>query len=90
MIKVIYGQQNFWQKSTGRVNKAYAEAVTTNGEYVIVVWDMGCARSIRDEFLHYCYRQFCDMYGLNSAYAIPAKDAKNAIKRGVRVIVVNN
>ena len=40
---MMYGQQNFWQESTGRVNKAYAEAVTTDGEDVFVVWDMGCA-----------------------------------------------
>lgn len=86
---MLYGQQNFWQKSTGRVNKAYAEAVTTDGEDVLVVWDTGCARSIREEQLHENYRQFRDVYGLRSAHAMPAKDAKNAMKRGIRVIVIN-
>lgn len=87
---MLYGQQNLWQKSTGRVNKAYAEAVTTGGESVIVMWDIGCARSIRDEQLRENYRQFCDVYGLRSAYAMPAREAKRAMKRGTHVIVINH
>ena len=43
----------------------------------------------RDEQLHESYRQFRDVYGLRSASAMPAKDAKNAMKRGVRTIVIN-
>lgn len=86
---MLYGQQNLWQKSTGRVNKAYAEAVTTDGESVIVMWDMGCARSIRDEQLRENYRQFCDVYGLRSAYAMPAREAKRAMRHGTHVIVIN-
>lgn len=85
----MYGQQDFWQRSTGRVNKAYAEAVTMDGEDVIIMWDMGCARSVRDEQLHKNYRQFRDVYGLRSAYAMPAREAKRAMKRGTHVIVIN-
>ena len=87
---MLYGQQNLWQKSTGRVNKAYAEAVTMDGESVIVMWDMGCARSIRDEQLRDNYRQFRDVYGLRSAYAMPAREAKRAMKRGTHVIVISH
>lgn len=85
---MIYGQQSFWQKPTDRVNKAYADAVMADGENVIVVWDMGCARSIRDEQLRENYRQFCDVYGLRSAYAMSAREAKRAMKRGVHVIAI--
>ena len=84
---MLYGQRDFWRKSTGRVNKAYAEAVTMDGEDVIIMWDMGCARSVRDEQLH--DNQFRDVYGLRSAYAMPARDAKRAMKRGTHVIVIN-
>lgn len=86
---MMYGQQDFWQRSTGRVNKAYAEAVTMDGEDVIIMWDMGCARSVRDEQLRENYRQFRDVYGLRSAYAMPAREAKRAMKRGTHVIVIN-
>lgn len=85
---MIYGQQSFLKKSTDRANKAYAEAVITDGGGVIVVWDMVCARSIRDEQLRYNYRHFCDVYGLRSAHALSSREAKRAMKRGVRVIAI--